>query len=126
MWVLKFVFKFSAMLGMWLPVEFSNSFKKKILYVIYQFTCSLIYLSMLSFTMYFLFKQLTSKNSEFDNYYEDLFLSPVQLMSYLKFIFVIVKRNKIIKLADYFLQDEFKPLNKFEENQEKKYELIIK
>ena len=126
MFVLKFAFKYLTILGMWLPIKYENSSKQKILYLIYQLILSLIYLSMLSFMFIFLFKQLTSKSSKFDDYFEELFVFPIQLIAYLKFTFTIVRRQKIIKLADYFLQGEFKPLNKFEEAQEKKYELFMK
>ena len=126
MLVLKFVFKYLSVLGMWSPNSYDNSKSKKILYKIYQLIISIIYLSMLSFLMYFLFKQLTRQNSKFVDYFEELFLLPVQLITYLKFAFVTVRRQKIIKLADYFLQVEFKPLNEFEVDQVKKYAFFMK
>ena len=124
--MLNFVFKVLSILGMWLPNNYEKSYSKKIVYKIYQLILSIIFLSNLSFMMYFLFKQLTSVNSKFDDYFEELFMLPIQFIGYFKFIFTTLRRKKIIKLTDYFLQVEFKPLNEFEVDQVKKYAFFMK
>lgn len=80
---------------------------------------------MLSFKIIFITKKIAS-NSRFDEYSEALFLVPLEILIYLKFMFISVKRNQLIKLSKYFLEDEFKPFNKFENDQMKKHELFVR
>ena len=123
MHVLKSVFKYLIIKGMWLPDKVSNT--QKIFYKIYQFLLGLIYSSMLLFIIIFLFKKIKSKNN-LDDYFQQLFTLPIQLLVFLKFIFTVFKRNSILQLANYFIKDEFKPRDEYEKKQEEKYEFYIK
>lgn len=121
--VLKFGFKCLTLLGMWIPDELS--YKKKLLLKFVQYFLNFICLFMLLSMNYYLIKKIHTKN-DVHEYFEGLVVLPLELIAYSKYTFTCVKRKQILQLADYFRKDEFRPLNKFEQHQDQKYEFIMK